>query len=197
MNNNFTFTISILLLCMVLIACNFTDGETRNDRQKPVVKTENEIDKTKSKNKEKNVQPDETAASENTTVSGKNEYKKFETFPCNFNRMGYALIPRGLNREELIELAQKIHTAEPATALFLIDDDAEADDHIYFMRQWCKGEADKSNFPEEWADKHVVASIMRGKDANWDLYEGSQKDAYLDYNFDDREKTKIADLNDF
>ena len=55
MNNIFTFTISILLLCLILIACNFTDGETRNDREKPVVKTENRIDETKSKNKEKNV----------------------------------------------------------------------------------------------------------------------------------------------
>lgn len=200
MNNKFTLTISILLLCLILIACNFTNDETRNDRQKPVVKTENGIDETKSKNKKKTVQSDEneeTENSENTTVLGNNEYQKIETFPCNINPMGHALIASELSREELIELAQEIHIAEPETVVFLIDDKSEANDHINFMKQWCKGEFDKSTFPEDWADRHVIAVIARGKDATWDLYEGAQKKVYLDYDFDDKEKTKITDLRSY
>lgn len=197
MNNNFNFTISILLLCLILIACNFTDDETRNERQKPVVKTENRIDETEGKNKEKNVQSDETETSENAATLDKNEYKKIETFPCNFNPMGYALIPRELSREELIELAQDIHIAEPETVMFLIDEAAQSNVHINFMKQWCKGEFGKSTFPEDWTDRHVIAAIARGEDATWDLYEGAQKKVYLDYDFDDQEKTKITDLSSY
>lgn len=196
MNNKFTFTISILLLCLISLACNFTNGETRNDGKKRVVKTGKGLDE----NKQRNVQSDEneeTENSENTTASGKNEYQKIGTFPCNFNPMSHSLIPSGLSREELIKLAQDIHIAEPETVVFLIDDAAAADDHINFMKQWCEGEFDKSAFPEDWADRHVIAVIARGKDATWDLYEGAQKKVYLDYDFDDKEKTKITDLSSY
>lgn len=195
MKNKLTFTISIISLCLILLACNFTGG-TKSDSEKPVVKTEKESEKRSSKRKS-NVQtdePDESQDSEKTTVLGKGEFKKLEIWECNFTKMGHVVIPGELSREELIEVAEKIHKDEWETLLFLIDDESGAKNHIGYMKQMCKGEADKSTFPHDWADRHIIATIKRGNDSSWDLYEGSQKRGWLENEFDEMEKTKIIDL---
>ncbi len=195
MKNRLTFTISIVSLCLILLACNFTGG-AKSDDEKPVVKTEKDSGK-KSGKKKSSVQIDESDESENseeTTVLGKGEFKKLEIWECNFTKMGHVVIPGELSREELVEVAEKIHRDQWETLLFLIDDEAGAKNHIRYMKQMCKGEADKSTFPHDWADRHIIATIMRGKDASWDLYEGSQKDGWLENDFDEKDKTKIIDL---
>ena len=195
MKNKPTLTISIISLCLILLACNFTGG-TKSRSEKPVVKTEKDSEK-KSDKKKSNVQidePDESQDSEETTVLGKNEFKKLEIWECNLNKMGHVLIPGELSREELIELALKIHQDQWETVLFLIDDEAGAKNHIRYMKQMCKYEADKSTFPHDWADRHIIATFLRGNDGSWDLYEGSQKRIWVENDFDEMDKTKIIDL---
>lgn len=195
MKNKLTLTISIISLCLILLACNFTGG-TKSDSEKPVVKTEKASEK-KSDKKKNNVQidkSDESEISEKTTELGKDEFKKLEIWECNLNKMGHVLIAGELSREELIELAEKIHKDQWETILFLIDDEAGAKNHIRYMKQNCKGEADNSTFPHDWADRHIIATIKRGDDASWDLYEGSQKRIWLEWNFDEMNNTKIIDL---
>src|SRR5687768_12988605 len=139
MKNKLTFTISIISLCLILLACNFTGG-TKSDSEKSVVKPEKDSEKKSDKKKSK-VQIDESDESENsekTTVLGKDEFKKLEIWECNLNKMGHVLIPGELSREELIELALKIHNDQWETVLFLIDDEAGANNHIRFMKQMCK-----------------------------------------------------------
>lgn len=194
MKNKFTLTISLLLLCLLLLACNFS-GAKSGDEKKPIIKTEKDLDK-KSKTGKRNPQDDgndKNKSSEKTNELGKDEFKKLEIWECR-GKVGHVLIPGKLSREELVELALKIHNDEWETGLFLVDDEAGAENHIRFMKQICKGEADKSTFPHEWADRHIIATIQRGSDATWDLYEGSQKRIWLEWEFDEMEKTKIADL---
>lgn len=162
MSHQFKMIFALGLLLIFALACSFNFGESNNN-QKPAAKTEN-------------VSANTTEKPEKNTTAEKKRQKKIESFQCKIDPMAYYLIPSGLSREELIEVAQTAHNAEPnETKLWLVDDDAKVKEHIAYFKQWCKGDADESLLPKDWEDKHVVGVTFPAGDGSWDLYEGNGK----------------------
>lgn len=160
MNNKITFTISIILLCSVLLACSFRFGDTNSN-------SPNDVSRDKSASENNN-------SEEKKTSSEKKRGEKIESFQCEINKMAYYLVPAGLSRKELIETARDVHNAEEQeTKLWFVDDDALVKQHISYFKQWCAGSADESLFPKDWAERHVVAATFPAGDGTWDLYEGN------------------------
>lgn len=92
-----------------------------------------------------------------------------------YSRLGiefvYYKIPTGLSREELIEVAQKLHQAEPKAQLILVDDDSRVNEYIEFAKLINLGHNDVK-MPKEWADKHIIANVQRYLSGKFMLCEG-------------------------
>lgn len=92
-----------------------------------------------------------------------------------YSRLGiefvYYKIPTGLSREELIEVAQKLHQAEPKAQLILVDDDSRVNEYIEFAKLINLGHND-AKMPKEWADKHIIANVQRYLSGKFMLCEG-------------------------
>ena len=82
-------------------------------------------------------------------------------------------VPAGLNGDEIIATAQKIHEREPDTQLLLIDDDSQMRDYISYAKAISgQGEIDKP-MPAEWADKHIIANVQKYTSGKFVLCEGN------------------------
>ena len=100
----------------------------------------------------------------NQGIGGKVAVKetKLDSYTIKGIKFAYYKIPAGLNREELIKLAQKIHDSEPDTQLILVDDDSKVKEYIAYVKAISgQGDIDKVELPQEWADKHIVANVQK------------------------------------
>ncbi|MEZ5343966.1 MAG: hypothetical protein R2681_00290 [Pyrinomonadaceae bacterium] len=99
--------------------------------------------------------------------------KKIDSYEIKGFKFAYYLIPKNLNREELIETAQKIHEQENDTQLILVDDDSKVAEYIAYAKAISGiGELDKP-VPQEWADKHIIANVQKYMNGRWVLCESN------------------------
>jgi len=97
---------------------------------------------------------------------------KLDSYSIKGIKFAYFKIPAGLKKEELIELAQKLHDQEPDTQLVLVDDDSELADYIKYAKAISGiGEIEKP-MPMEWADKHIIANVQKYMSGKFVLCEG-------------------------
>lgn len=96
--------------------------------------------------------------------------KKLDSYELKGIRFAYYLIPSGLSREELTEVAKKIHSEEDDTQLILVDDDAKVAEYIAYVKA-ISGPGDVDvELPQEWADEHIVANVQKHMNGRWVLY---------------------------
>jgi hypothetical protein len=147
MKNKITFVLSIALLCSIVLACNFKFGTSENK----------EVAKNPTNSKKGKKSRDEDKASNEKQSA--DLPKKLDRF--NYQRFDYSvyLIPKNLSQEELITLAGRLHDDEPKSFLVLVDDDKKAEQYVTYHEQAEKGAADVE-FPQDWADEHIVASVI-------------------------------------
>ncbi len=97
---------------------------------------------------------------------------KLDSYSIKGIKFAYFKIPSGLKKEELIELAQKLHDQEPDTQLVLVDDDSELEDYIKYAKAISGiGEIEKP-MPMKWADKHIIANVQKYVSGKFVLCEG-------------------------
>ncbi|MBK7802531.1 MAG: hypothetical protein IPJ55_07640 [Chloracidobacterium sp.] len=105
-----------------------------------------------------------------TTSSGKPA--KLDSYAIKGIKFAYYKIPSGLKKEELIEVAQKIHDQDSDAQLVLVDDDTELADYIKYAKAISGiGEIEKP-MPVEWADKHIIANVQKYMSGKFVLCEG-------------------------
>jgi len=82
----------------------------------------------------------------------------------------YYLIPSGLTREGLIAAAQALHDREPKAHLILVDDQTRLAAYINYAKEFSRGNRE-APFPQEWADRHVIANVQKYMSGKWKLCE--------------------------
>jgi len=82
----------------------------------------------------------------------------------------YYLIPSGLSREELIAAAPALHDREPKAQLILVDDRSQLAAYINYAQESSRGNRE-APFPQEWADRHVIANVQKYMSGKWMLCE--------------------------
>lgn len=96
--------------------------------------------------------------------------KKLDSYELKGIKFAYYQIPTGLSRDELIEVARKIHSEEEDTQLILVDDDAKVAEYIAYVKA-VSGPGDVDvELPAEWADEHIVANVQKHMNGRWVLY---------------------------
>ena len=97
---------------------------------------------------------------------------KLDSYTIKGIKFAYFKIPAGLEKDDLIATAQKLHEREPDAQLILVDDDSELADYVTYVKAISgQGEIDKP-LPLEWADKHIVANVQKYMSGKFVLCEG-------------------------
>lgn len=87
-------------------------------------------------------------------------------------RFVYFKIQAGLDEQQLIETAQKLHDKEPDAQLILVDDDSQLDKYITYTKEWSSGNYE-AELPKEWMDKHVIANVQKYMSGKFVLCKGA------------------------
>jgi hypothetical protein len=136
------------LLLFVLLACNFSkNGNTSNQ----------------------NAAKSESASESDAKVVG--------TFTNRRNIVNkYILVEKGISDDKLIEMAKKLHLAEPAVNFWFLDDDSKAEELVQWVGAYEKGEATLSDPIYDWMGDHIVANVQQyfgtGGTKYWALAKG-------------------------
>ena len=113
-----------------------------------------------------------TKSSPDTQTTSSGKPAKLDSYAIKGIKFAYYKIPSGLKKEELIEVAQKIHDQDSDAQLFLVDDDTELADYIKYAKAISGiGEIEKP-MPVEWADKHIIANVQKYMSGKFVLCEG-------------------------
>lgn len=167
MKNSNTFTISILLLCSMLLACNFKFGETTSDNiNKESKQSNNSGEKTQLKKVKKT---DDASTESDLTLP-----RRIGSF--RFNRLEFLIyqIPKNSSKNELLKIAQNLHDKEPKSIINLADTDG-TDEYIDFYERLEKKETGME-YPFDWEKKHIIGCVTafgKGGEFVWYLIEGS------------------------
>ena len=140
------------LLLLALLACNVSKND--NTVNKPVDKP---IDKNLTKS-----DPD---------------VKVLGTFTNRRNVVNnYILVEKGIDNDKLVELAKKLHDAEPAANFWFVDDDSKSEEMIQWVKAYEKGDAAATDPIFDWMGDHVVANLQQyfgqGGTKYWALAKG-------------------------
>ena len=148
--NSVSASIALTLLLSFGLACsNLSDNSTSNSKNANTSKP----------------------SPESTKQSG-SASSKLDSYTIKGVKFAYFKIPSGLKKEELINVAQKLHEQEPDTQLVLVDDDSELADYIKYAKAISGiGEIEKP-MPMEWADKHIIANVQKYTSGRFVLCEG-------------------------
>jgi hypothetical protein len=96
----------------------------------------------------------------------------------------YVLVKPGLREAKLLELAKKLHRAEPKVAFWFLDDDAQFPQLLKSLPEVEAGNS--ANVPFDWFKKHVVANmqewISSEKGRYWVLCKGDGVDKIAEIN---------------
>lgn len=151
MNKNF---LSLLLAAALVVVSGLACGDIGNSN----------------KSSDKPANGPKPAADAKTNSSDKPA--KLDSYSIKGIKFAYFKIPSGLKKEELINVAQKLHEQEPDTQLVLVDDDSELADYIKYAKAISGiGEIEKP-MPMEWADKHIIANVQKYTSGRFVLCEG-------------------------
>jgi hypothetical protein len=104
---------------------------------------------------------------------GQNDkFRRLETYSVRGFKFSYYLIPKGLDRAELIATAQEIRSAEPDAQLVLVDDDTQLPEYVAYAREISLGNSGAKP-PKEWANRHIIANVQKYLSGKWMLCEGN------------------------
>lgn len=97
--------------------------------------------------------------------------EKIESYSFKGLNFSYYLVPQGLSRDELLALAAEIHRSEPESHLIFVDDESGLREYINYAKGMSVGRTD-IDFPQEWAEKHIVANLQKFTSGKWVLNKG-------------------------
>jgi hypothetical protein len=98
--------------------------------------------------------------------------KKLDNYEIKGFKFAYYQIPKGLNEEKLLKVAQAIHEQENDTQLILVDDVSKVADYIKYVKAVSGSGEIEEPMPQEWADEHIVANVQKYMNGRWVLCEG-------------------------
>lgn len=125
-------------LVLTLIACNFSTNSNTNTSES----TANTNDKGAAKS-----DPD---------------VKVLGTFTNRRNVVNkYILVEKGISDDKLVELAKKLHTAEPSANFWFVDDDSRSEEMMTWVKAYEKGESTASDPIFDWMGDHIVANVQQ------------------------------------
>ena len=88
----------------------------------------------------------------------------------------YILVEKGISNDKLIEIAKKLHRAEPEANFWFVDDDSKSKEMIEWIKAYEKGEATASDPMFDWTGDHIVANVQQyfgtGGTKYWALAKG-------------------------
>lgn len=88
-------------------------------------------------------------------------------------KFAYYKIPSGLQRDQLIEVAQELHDSEPDTQLILVDDVSQLSNYIAYVKA-VSGPGDVTiEMPADWAERHIIANVQKYMNGRFVLCEGT------------------------
>lgn len=117
--------------------------------------------------------PKTTGTSKDTT--------KLDDYTIRGFRFVYFRIPAGLDRDKLIETAQKLHDAVPDAQLILVDDDARLKDYIKYVKALSgEGDIEDTDPVTDWADKHIIANVQKYASGKFVLCKGNGHEEIAD-----------------
>lgn len=143
MKNNLNILFVLILLLGVSLACNRSEAKSESETDAP-------------------------RAEKRETKS--NETERLDSYSLRGLEFIYYKIPADLSREQLIETAQKLHENEPKAQLILVDDDSQVEDYVKYAKQVSGGNYD-AEFPQQWAEQHIVANVQKLVSGKWMIYE--------------------------
>jgi hypothetical protein len=73
----------------------------------------------------------------------------------------YVLVEKGTSNDKLVELAKRLHRAEPEANFWFVDDDSKSDEMIEWLKAYEKGEATASDPMFDWMGDHIVANVQQ------------------------------------
>lgn len=147
MKNKINILLGLMIILSVGLACNFSEAELN----KTDVRAKTEKPQTESENA--------------------SSVKRIDGYTMRGFEFVYYKIPANLNREDLIETAQKLHEKEPKAQLILVDDDSKVQEYIDYAKAVSVGNYD-AEMPKNWADEHIVANVQKMMSGKFVLYEG-------------------------
>jgi hypothetical protein len=106
--------------------------------------------------------------------------RKLDSYSIKGINFAFYLIPAGLDREALIETAEKIHADETDTQLILVDDDSKVTEYIKYAKAISGLGEIEGPMPQEWADKHIVANLQKYMNGRWVLCKGNGSEELAD-----------------
>jgi len=72
----------------------------------------------------------------------------------------YILVEKGVSNDKLIELATRLHHAEPKANFWFMDDDSRSAEMLKWVQAYEKGEATLSDPISDWISDHTVANVQ-------------------------------------
>ena len=88
----------------------------------------------------------------------------------------YILVEKGISNDKLVELAKKLHRAEPEANFWFVDDDSKSEEMIQWVKAYEKGEAAATDQIFDWMGDHIVANLQQyfgqGGTKYWALAKG-------------------------
>jgi len=85
-----------------------------------------------------------------------------------------------VSNDKLVELATKLHHAEPAVNFWFLDDDSKSEEMMQWIKANEKGEASPTDPIFDWIGDHVVANLQQyigqGGSRYWALAKGMFSD---------------------
>ena len=70
----------------------------------------------------------------------------------------YILVEKGISNDKLVELAKKLHRAEPEANFWFVDDDFKSEEMIQWVKAYEKGDAAATDPIFDWMGDHIVAT---------------------------------------
>jgi len=88
----------------------------------------------------------------------------------------YILVEKGISNDKLVELAKKLHSAEPTANFWFLDDDSKSEEMIQWVKAYEKGDAAATDPIYDWMGEHVIANVQQyfsqGGTKYWALAKG-------------------------
>ncbi len=107
----------------------------------------------------------------------KPQVKVLGTFTNRFKMVNkYVLVAKQLSDKELIEIATKLHRAEPKTTFFFLDEASKSTQMLKWVNDYSANKAEMTDPIFKWMTEHIVANLQemtggrRGK--YWSLSKG-------------------------
>lgn len=99
------------------------------------------------------------------------EFRELGTYRIGNQTKRAFLVPRATTPESLVPLAKELHANYANDTLHFFDDDAKYAEYADWDKHYASPLASQYPCPEEWAEKHFVASANKMLGVGWSLWD--------------------------